>query len=127
MARRDEKSIGYATCAATAREEVGASPLGRLAKRIFDVVTATICLTLFSPVLLIASIAIKLDSRGPILIRETLYGYKNRTIQVHQFRVVMVCAAGEQIDPPLTPVDLPLKFHPAAIGASAVDTPSGAV
>ena len=57
-----------------------------VAKRIVDIAAATLGLLLFSPILLIASIAIKLDSRGPVLIRETWYGYKNRPIQLLTFR-----------------------------------------
>ena len=52
----------------------------QLAKRLFDLVAGTMCLTLFAPMLLVISIAIKFDSRGPIFIRERRYGYKNRAI-----------------------------------------------
>ena len=40
---------------------------GLVAKRIFDIVVAAILLVLLSPVLLILSILIKLDSKGPVL------------------------------------------------------------
>lgn len=40
---------------------------GRIAKRIFDVITSTILIIIVSPILLITALAIKLDSRGPIL------------------------------------------------------------
>jgi lipopolysaccharide/colanic/teichoic acid biosynthesis glycosyltransferase len=55
-------------------------------KRVLDIVIATIGLLLFSPILIITSITIKLDSRGPVFCRETLYGYKNRSIRVFKFR-----------------------------------------
>jgi lipopolysaccharide/colanic/teichoic acid biosynthesis glycosyltransferase len=44
-------------------------------------------LTLFAPILLIISIAVKLGSRGPIFVRETKYRY-DRAIKVLKFRVV---------------------------------------
>lgn len=40
---------------------------GRIAKRIFDVVASLILIILVSPILLITAIAVKLDSRGPVL------------------------------------------------------------
>ena len=54
---------------------------GLVAKRIFDVVVAAILLVLLSPVLLILSVLIKLDSKGPVLFRQvrvTTYGKKFR-------------------------------------------------
>ena len=98
---QDEESIGEGKTP-RARDAVRVPRLGWFAKRAFDVVAATMGLLLFAPILLITSIAIKLDSRGPILIRETLYGYKNRAIEVRKFRVVTVRPEGERIDLPLT-------------------------
>lgn len=43
----------------------------------FDRVLAAASIIVFIPLLLITSIAIRLDTRGPILVRETRYGYKN--------------------------------------------------
>lgn len=54
---------------------------GLVVKRIFDVVVAAILLVLLSPVLLILSVLIKLDSKGPVLFRQvrvTTYGKKFR-------------------------------------------------
>ena len=54
---------------------------GLVAKRIFDIVVAAILLVLLSPVLLILSVLIKLDSKGPVLFRQvrvTTYGKKFR-------------------------------------------------
>jgi exopolysaccharide biosynthesis polyprenyl glycosylphosphotransferase len=40
---------------------------GKVSKRIIDIIGATFALIIFSPILLITTIAIKLDSKGPIL------------------------------------------------------------
>jgi lipopolysaccharide/colanic/teichoic acid biosynthesis glycosyltransferase len=72
-------------------------------KRVFDIIAATTSLMLFSPILLITAIAIKLDSQGPIFIRETLYGLNNRTLQALKFRSVTVCEGG-RFNPSLTRV-----------------------
>jgi polysaccharide biosynthesis protein PslA len=88
VALRDDKSMGRGNPAAALRDFLPAFRLEDAAKRLGDIVAATTSLILFSPLLLLVSIAVKLDSRGPILIRETLYGYKNRPIQVLRFRLV---------------------------------------
>jgi lipopolysaccharide/colanic/teichoic acid biosynthesis glycosyltransferase len=101
VAFQDNKSI-QANSAAAACADVHARRPAQLAKRILDIVAAIVGLVLFSPILLIASIAIKLDSRGPILVRQTAYGYRNRMIEVRQFRTVR--ADVKHINPPSTRV-----------------------
>jgi lipopolysaccharide/colanic/teichoic acid biosynthesis glycosyltransferase len=61
--------------------------LWRLAARFIELVSGAACLAVMAPVVLLVSVAIKLDSAGPIFVRETRYGYKNRTIEVWKFRV----------------------------------------
>jgi len=82
--------------------EVADVSLGQLVTRLFELFAGAACLTLLAPIFLFASIAIKFDSRGPIFTRESRYGYKNRTIQVRNFRSTTVCLQGES--PRLTPV-----------------------
>lgn len=55
--------------------------VGMIAKRIFDILVSGILIVLTSPILLILSILIKLDSRGPVIFRQvriTTYGKKFR-------------------------------------------------
>ena len=68
---------------------------GRI-KRVFDIVAATGALVLLAPIILVASIAIKVDSRGPILSREIAYGYKNRAFRAIKFRSVAACAEADR-------------------------------
>ena len=75
-----DKSIGRVSHATVRNDIVPAFGLDERVKRVFDIVAATMGLIILSPILLITSIAIKLDSQGPIFIRETLYGYGNRAI-----------------------------------------------
>ncbi len=56
------------------------------AKRIFDVVVASLALVVLSPVLLATMIAIRLDSPGPIFFRQRRYGFNNEVIEVLKFR-----------------------------------------
>ena len=62
------------------------SLLDRGIKRAFDLVSSSTGLVVFAPVILALSLAIKLDSRGPIFIHQTRYSYKNQIVQVLEFR-----------------------------------------
>src|SRR5262249_24091721 len=46
---------------------------------------------LVSPLLAMVAILIKLDSRGPILFRQTRHGFNNEPIQVLKFRTMTTC------------------------------------
>ncbi len=59
-------------------------------KRIEDIVLASIMFLVFAPVMIATAIAIKLDSRGPVLFRQTRYGFNNQRIEVLKFRSMYV-------------------------------------
>jgi Undecaprenyl-phosphate glucose phosphotransferase len=61
-----------------------------LLKRSEDVVLALIMLLAFSPLMLLTALAIKLDSQGPVLFRQTRYGFNNKKIDVWKFRSMYV-------------------------------------
>lgn len=67
-------------------------------KRAFDILTACMGIVLFSPLFLIVAAAIKLDSPGPVLFRQTRHGYNNDTIRVLKFRSMRAMAAGEPFE-----------------------------
>ena len=46
-------------------------------KRAFDLIASGTGLIAFAPIIVAISIAIKLDSQGPIFIRQTRYDYKS--------------------------------------------------
>jgi len=75
------------------------SHLSRAVKRAFDVVTAVAALILLSPLLIVVSLAIKLDSRGPVLFRQTRHGYNNEPIRVLKFRSMTVMEDGGNFTP----------------------------
>ena len=66
----------------------------RVVKRAFDLVGATVALLVFSPVMLAAAAAIRLDSRGPALFRQTRIGRDGHSFQIIKFRS-MVTGADE--------------------------------
>jgi Undecaprenyl-phosphate glucose phosphotransferase len=62
------------------------SSFDRVMKRFFDIAASATGLLLLSPVLALVSLAIKLDSRGPVFFRQTRHGYNNEIIHVLKFR-----------------------------------------
>jgi putative colanic acid biosysnthesis UDP-glucose lipid carrier transferase len=80
--------------------------LCQLAVRFIELVAAAGCLALSAPMFLLVVIAIKLDSRGPILVRERRYGHKNTTLQVRKFRATTMSLEGKLR---LTPVGQVLR------------------
>ncbi|MBZ9676718.1 undecaprenyl-phosphate glucose phosphotransferase [Mesorhizobium sp. ES1-1] len=57
-----------------------------VAKRAFDIVFSLIGIVVFSPVMLATAIAIKLDSKGPVLFHQKRHGFNNEVIEVYKFR-----------------------------------------
>jgi Undecaprenyl-phosphate glucose phosphotransferase len=55
-------------------------------KRAFDLAFGVLALVLVSPIMLATALAIKLDSRGPVLFRQKRYGFNNELIEVFKFR-----------------------------------------
>ncbi len=62
-------------------------------KRIFDIAVAAAGLILLAPLFAIVAIAIKLESRGPVLFWQRRHGYNNTIIDVAKFRSMR--AAGD--------------------------------
>jgi exopolysaccharide biosynthesis polyprenyl glycosylphosphotransferase len=71
----------------------------RLCKRAFDVVVAGGVLLLASPLLLLAAMAIKLTSRGPIFFSQVRVGREGRDFRIYKLRTMVVGA--EQLLPEL--------------------------
>ena len=59
-----------------------------LVKRVIDIVGSLIGLILLSPIFLIVAIAIKLDSKGPIIFGHTRKGIGGKDIKVYKFRTM---------------------------------------
>jgi Undecaprenyl-phosphate glucose phosphotransferase len=57
-----------------------------VAKRSFDIFFSLLGIAVFSPIMIAAAIAIKLDSKGPVLFRQKRHGFNNEVIEVYKFR-----------------------------------------
>jgi len=82
-----------------------------LMKRIVDVFGAIVAIILFSPLMLIAVIGIKLTSRGPLIYKQERVGLHNRPFQMYKFRTMEVQKEEEEKkgwttknDPRVTPI-----------------------
>ena len=84
------------------------APFDLFLKRAFDLIVALAGLLLLSPMLLIVAAAIKLDSPGPILFRQTRHGFNNGSIRIFKFRTMNVVEddksfkQAQQADPRVT-------------------------
>lgn len=75
------------------------TPFKRAIKRAFDVAAAMAGLILLSPLFIIVSVAIKLDSPGPVLFGQTRHGYNNEPFRVLKFRSMTVMEDGDNFKP----------------------------
>ena len=81
-------------------------------QRLFDIVLSVIMLLLGSPLMLLAAIAIKLTSRGPVIYKQDRVGKNNVPFNIYKFRSMYTDAekhsgavwSGGSKDPRVTPV-----------------------
>jgi Undecaprenyl-phosphate glucose phosphotransferase len=88
------------TVGTTWAAEIQRLPLTRIeqfVKRCFDLVGASLALLLFSPLMLITALLIKLDSSGAVLFRQTRDGFNGRRFQILKFRTMNVLEDGAVI------------------------------
>jgi putative colanic acid biosysnthesis UDP-glucose lipid carrier transferase len=89
------------------------APLTRtetLSKRACDVALALVALAILSPLMILVSLIIKLDSAGPIIFKQRRTGFHGREFIIYKFRSMSVLEDGRQIaqtrrnDPRITKV-----------------------
>ena len=61
----------------------------RLVKRLFDLVVGSITFLTLSPILLIISVLIKVDSNGPVIFRQERVGENGRIFKMFKFRTMV--------------------------------------
>lgn len=62
--------------------------LNIIAKRLVDILAGVVGIVVFSPVMLIAAIAIKATSKGPIIFKQERVGLHNKPFYVYKFRTM---------------------------------------
>jgi lipopolysaccharide/colanic/teichoic acid biosynthesis glycosyltransferase len=98
----------------------GMNGFERNVKRAVDFLVSTICLILFSPLMLLSYILIKLDDGGPAIFKQERVGRFGRPFYIYKFRSMRLDAekfgpalshAGGDDDPRLTKVGKFLRAH----------------
>jgi len=74
-------------------------------KGLVDFLAAVVMLPLVLPLMAVIGIAIKLDSRGPVLFRQSRVGHAGRSITVYKFRTMRTVEAGLDRDAAMTKPD----------------------
>jgi putative colanic acid biosynthesis UDP-glucose lipid carrier transferase len=95
LLKRPLSTIGNATVIELQRAPLNSFEL--LIKRIIDIFLAGATLIALLPLLAIVAIAIKLDSRGPIIFRQTRHGFNGKLFQILKFRTMTVLEDGESV------------------------------
>ncbi len=83
----------YSYLGATPMLDVFDKPLGDrdvLVKMAMDKVVGALALLALSPLLALTALAIRLDSKGPILFKQKRYGFNNELVEVFKFRSMYV-------------------------------------
>ncbi len=82
-------AAGVDIIAGTPVVSVNESPLlgiGQIFKRLMDIVGAVVAILIFSPIMILAALAVRLTSKGPILYRQERMGLDGRTFPILKFR-----------------------------------------
>jgi lipopolysaccharide/colanic/teichoic acid biosynthesis glycosyltransferase len=82
-----------------------------MAKRLFDLLGASLALLLLAPLMLAIAALIKLDSRGPVFFRQQRVGRHGVPFRIHKFRTMVQ--------------DAPQRGLPVTVGADARITRAG--
>jgi exopolysaccharide biosynthesis polyprenyl glycosylphosphotransferase len=80
--------------------ELKPAPLTRVdwaQKRAFDLVISSLALVLCIPLFALIAMAIRLDSPGPILFRQTRGGFNGRPFRIYKFRTMTVLEDGARV------------------------------
>jgi putative colanic acid biosysnthesis UDP-glucose lipid carrier transferase len=92
---RPSRELGNAVCVELQRGPL--TSFEQALKRSIDVLFAGAALATLLPLLTLVAVAIKLDSRGPILFRQRRCGFNGRSFQIRKFRTMSVLEDGPSI------------------------------
>ncbi|NLK95026.1 MAG: sugar transferase [Clostridiales bacterium] len=65
------------------------SYINKIVKRIFDIIASFLGIIFLSPILIIVSICIKLDSKGPIIFKQQRVGQYQKKFNIYKFRTMV--------------------------------------
>ncbi len=88
---RRNGSAGHTEAPVSALEPILVRPVS-LAKRTLDIFGSIVALALFAPFMLVAAVAVKLTSRGPVFFQQLRAGRGNQPFWMYKFRTMRVGA-----------------------------------
>lgn len=71
--------------------------LERGAKRMLDVTVAATSLVLIAPLIFVAAVLIKLESRGPVIFRQRRHGFNGQPFEIYKLRTMKVLEEGAAV------------------------------
>jgi undecaprenyl-phosphate galactose phosphotransferase/putative colanic acid biosynthesis UDP-glucose lipid carrier transferase len=69
----------------------------QLSKRAVDIAGASLALIIFSPLMLVSALAVKIDSDGPVLFRQRRNGFNAKQFVIFKFRTMSVMEDGPAV------------------------------
>lgn len=72
-------------------------PFERFAKRALDIVVAALAMVMLTPLLILAAIAIKLESKGPVIFRQQRHGFNGKPFMIFKLRTMKVLEDGAAV------------------------------
>ena len=73
------------------------SPVEQAVKRLIDILVSMTALVLLAPLMILVAVAIKLESKGPVLFRQTRHGFNGRPFGIYKFRSMSVMENGDVV------------------------------
>ena len=67
-----------------------------MVKRLMDIVGSIICIVIFSPVMLLSAILVKITSSGPLIFKQERVGLHNEKFMMYKFRTMYVQTEEEE-------------------------------
>ena len=92
---RDDLNARFQVCTAIdSAAQRGARPLSKwsasIAKRLFDIGCVVLSVPVTLPIFLVAGVAVRVSSRGPVLFRQERMGCQGKTFTIYKFRTMPV-------------------------------------
>ena len=81
------------------------NPLNAIMKRIVDIFGALVAIVLFSPIMLVTAVLVKLTSPGPVIFSQERVGLHNKPFRMYKFRSMTVQAPEKEKSRWTTPGD----------------------
>lgn len=84
----DKKALtcNFGRCIEKLNQEIEDKPFQQAIKRLMDIVLSLTAIILLSPVIILVSILIKLDSKGPAIFKQERVGHKHKRFFMYKFR-----------------------------------------